>query len=200
MISSNIDPLKKVITEFELLRQENSRFVIAIDGRGGAGKSSLALSILKEIPNSFHIEYDWFHLPMNRVTDDKHYDSERFIKEVLNPFALGDEQLSFKKYNWGCISDGVDDGLDVEPTTIAVGVVLIVEGCDTLNVSLAPFIDLGIWIDTDPVESLRRGIKRDIEQYHLDPIKVNELWQEWFEWEENMLKKDDRRLRASLIL
>ena len=53
--------------------QQNHRMVIAIDGRGGAGKSSLARKLVENLPAAAHIEYDWFHLPQKKLLADAKY-------------------------------------------------------------------------------------------------------------------------------
>lgn len=82
---SLLDKLLKTIKE---TRVAKGTTVVAIDGHGGAGKSSLARSVLAAVPDSTHIEYDWFHLPRRRVTPEERFDNERLIKEVLKPFRL----------------------------------------------------------------------------------------------------------------
>ena len=199
MFLKEANKIKKAITEIKKLTKNSSRVVIAIDGRGGAGKSSLARKIIEKIPDSFHIEYDWFHLPKQKVINNIRFDNERLIKEVLIPFSSKQKELKFKKYNWGYVSD-IEDGFEVETTTVQSKDILIIEGCESINSTLLPFIDFSIWLDTNSEESLRRVTKRDIEEYKLDPVKVNDMWQEWVAWEREILAKDDRRLKANIII
>jgi uridine kinase len=63
------ESIRRIVSRLEALRREKSRVVAAIDGRGGAGKSSLARAIVAAIPRSVHIEYDWFHLPKAQVAE-----------------------------------------------------------------------------------------------------------------------------------
>ena len=78
--------------------------------------------------------------------------------------------------------------------------ILVVEGCETLHPLLAPHFDLRIWLDTAPDLSLERGMRRDIEEYNLEPDKVITTWKEWSAWEAESLNNDDRRVRADIVL
>jgi uridine kinase len=191
--------LNEIVVRAEALRSEQGRIVIAIDGRGGAGKSSLARSLVAALPRSAHVEHDWFHLPKAQVSPGRRFDHERLIREVLSPFRSGEREVSFLRYNWGYLA-GKPDGYHDTATTIGGADVLILEGCDTLNPTLAPHLDLRIWLNTPPEVALERGMRRDIEEYGLDPDRVRAAWTEWSGWEEESLARDDRRTRADIVV
>jgi uridine kinase len=191
--------IDKVVTHVERLRDQKSRLVIAIDGRGGAGKSSLARALVARLARSAHIEHDWFHLPKAQVVDAHRFDHARLISEVIVPFRSGTSKLSFRRYNWGYLADK-PDGFHDDLTTIEDKEILIIEGCETLHKSLVCHLDLSIWVDTPPQVALERGIRRDIDEYKLDPDSVNAAWREWSVWESESLARDDRRARADLMI
>lgn len=188
-----------LVLRIEVLREERGRIVVAIDGRGGAGKSSLARTLVQRLPKSAHIEHDWFHFPKNQTTAEQRFDHNRLIAEVISPFRSGSRGLQFLRYNWGYLA-GILDGFHETPVCIPDVDILVIEGCDTLHRSLAPHFDLRVWVDTPPAVSLERGIKRDIEEYHLDPARVRECWKEWSAWEDESLAKDDRRGWADVLV
>ena len=190
--------LEEIVVRTEALRSERGSVVIAIDERGGAGKSSLARALVAHLPRSAHLEHDWFHLPKDQVSPERRFDHERLIDEVLTPFRRGARKLSFLRYNWGYLA-GKPDGYHETPITIADMDVLVLEGCDTLHPVLAPHLGLRIWIDTPPEVALERGMRRDIEEYGLDPDRVRAAWTEWSAWEAESLAKDDRRERADIL-
>jgi uridine kinase len=196
MPHSSID---EIVFRLETLRQKGSRVVAAIDGRGGAGKSSLARSLVAVIPRSAHIEHDWFHLPKDQVANGRRFDHERLVSEVIFPFRSGSSAISFFRYNWGYLA-GLPDGFHETPITIQDAEILVIEGCETLHSSLVGHLDLRIWLDTEPDEAMKRGIRRDIEEYKLEPDKVLAAWKEWSAWETRSLASDDRRERADVIL
>jgi len=199
MLSAISMSMKEILHRLNKICNERERVLVAIDGRGGAGKSSLAREIVENIEESAVVEFDWFHLPKSEIIDDARFDVDRFIMEVVSPFRSGASLISFCRYNWGYLA-GKEEGLDSDPYTLSVAQVLVVEGCQTLDVKLSQCVDFSIWIDTDASESLRRGKRRDVEEYGLDPIRVNEAWQEWSEWEERLLQRDDRKARADMIV
>lgn len=43
-------------------------------------------------------------------------------------------------------------------------------------------------------------MRRDIEEYGLDPHEVRSAWNEWTTWGREALVLDDRRIRAEFIL
>lgn len=196
MIPNAID---EIVVKTEALRAQRGRVVIAIDGRGGAGKSSLARSVVARLPRSAHLEHDWFHLPKDQVSPARRFDHERLIAQVLAPFRRGARSLSFLRYNWGYLA-GTPDGYHETPITISDVDVLVLEGCDSLHPTLVPHLDLRIWLDTPPDVALERGMRRDIEEYGLDPDRVRAAWAEWSSWEDESLAHDDRRSRADIVV
>ena len=191
--------VEEVVSRLARLCRERGRVLVAVDGRGGAGKSSLARTLVEKFPMSAHIEYDWFHLPKDDVVEMRRYDHERLVSEVLGPFRAGRRLLTFHRYNWGYLA-GLPEGFHETPSTIENKDILIIEGCETLHQSLVPHFDLRIWVDTSPAVSLERGMRRDIEDYKLDPEKVRAAWGEWSAWEARSLTRDDRRERADCLV
>ncbi len=188
-----------IINSIEEGRAKSGRAIVAVDGRGGAGKSSLARAIVATVPDSTHAEYDWFHLPRDRVTQSEHFDTGRLIRELLNPFRAGQKAVTFRRYNWGYLA-GTEDGLDPAPISLSLGAVLVLEGCSTLHHALDEFYDVRVWLDTSPEESFRRGTSRDIEEYRLDPMRVQAGWEDWAKWEAQDSTLNNRRKRANFIL
>jgi uridine kinase len=193
------ESVDQIVSRAEELRRERGRVLIALDGRGGAGKSTLARAIVQRIPRSAHIEHDWFHLPRERVAEGRGFDHERLISEVILPFRAGARDLQFLRYNWGYLA-GIPDGFHETPVAISDAEMLVIEGCETLHRALASHVDLRVWVDTPPDLSLERGMRRDIEEYHLDPERVRAAWKEWSERESESLARDDRRDRADVII
>lgn len=189
----------EIVFRVEELRRERERVLVALDGRGGAGKSTLARELVRRIPRSAHVEHDWFHLPKDRVSEGRRFDHERLIAEVISPFHSGARELRFSRYNWGYLA-GIPDGYHETPISISDVDVVVVEGVETLHRSVASHFDLRVWVDTPPELSLERGMKRDIEEYHLDPERVRAAWKEWSDRESESLARDDRRARANVII
>jgi uridine kinase len=191
---------KSLVARIQTTQSALPRSIIAIDGRGGAGKSSLARAITAAISGAIHIEYDWFHLPQAEISNSAHrFDYRRLIQEVIEPFRGGARAFEIRRYNWGYLSGKVDGFAD-EPVRLQEVEMIVVEGCGILNPVLSNLFDLKIWTDTSAEESLARGIRRDIHEYGLEPEKVQSAWDEWSRWEAAALLQDNRRLRADIIM
>ncbi len=123
--------------------------VIAIDGRGGAGKSRLAARLQELVPASAVVH-----------TDDVAWNQAYFdwagvlVEGVLRPLARG-ESVDFQPPAWaphgrsGAIS--VPAGLDV----------VWVEGTGGIRAELAPWIDASLYLQGDLDEQERRLVARD---------------------------------------
>lgn len=193
--------MEKILSKISQIKKQNDndKILIAIDGFGGAGKSSLARSIVANLEEAKHIEFDWFHHPQDRVSTYERFDNLRFKQEIVQPFRCGVSKLSFKKYNWGYIANKPEllenDSFEVEGIST-----LIVEGAMTLHEEIVDCFNLKIWVDIEAQESRARGIKRDIEEYGLQKETVLKAWEEWGIWEDQCLERDDRRKRADLMI
>lgn len=191
--------VEEVVSSLTQLYRERSRVIVAVDGRGGSGKSSLARSLVAKFPVSAHIEFDWFHLLKDEVVETRRYDHERLMSEVIAPFRSGSRSLTVHRYNWGYLA-GLPEGFHETPHVIENKDILIIEGCETLHEALVSHSDLRVWVDTSAAVSLERGMRRDIEEYKLDPERVRIAWAEWSEWEARSLARDGRRERADCIV
>lgn len=203
-MAAHSDPLSlkvpsEVASRLSELRTESTRCIVAIDGRGGAGKSTLARLITATICNARHVELDWFHLPHNEVTLHNRIDVARLCAELLLPFAAGQRDFEFQRYNWGYLA-GIPDGFAPEPVRLNEADFLVLEGCGALHPQLKDFYHLTIWVDTDAQEALRRGTRRDIEEYGLEPRAVEHAWAEWTQWEDESLRICNRRQLADVIV
>ncbi len=193
-----IDP--KIIIIIQELLQRSLRFIIAIDGRGGAGKSTFAKALKQEFSDIKIVEYDWFY-QANSGNDLNKYDSERLYQQIISPYLNGEQILKFGKYNWGFLAEQEqEDLLTKHELILEEQSILLIEGCMTLHPHLSKFYDLKIWIDTSSEESFQRGVRRDIEEYHLLPETVKANWHHWSVSEQNALKSFDRKSLADFVI
>ncbi len=172
--------------------------VVAIDGRGGAGKTTLAANVARELEDSGRrvsvVHYDDFYLPSARrqpgVGAEKSiwgdFDWERLRDEVLVPFRLA-RQARYARYDW--VSDRLEETHEVPP-----GGVLIVEGVSCSHRGLFDLYDLRIWVDAPRKTRLRRGVDRDGEAFR-------DLWEnDWMPAEDRYIREHRPDLTADIVV
>jgi hypothetical protein len=141
--------------------------LIAVDGRGGAGKSTLVERLRVIVPASGVVHTD--DIAWNHACFDW---GDLMVANVLRPLHLG-EAVEFRPPAWiehdrpGAIR--VPAGADV----------VWVEGTGIIREDLAPWIDASIWLQGDLDEQERRLVARDgnsaAQQRHIAAWLAEEL-------------------------
>ncbi len=172
----------------------NKTRLVAIDGRGGAGKSSLARRLACRIGTLSVVEVDDFWLPVSIRPDRKaavaepgsDYDWERLRDQVLVPLSR-DEVARYRRYDWR--SDALTGWKDVD-----VGSTVVVEGVFSTRRELTAFYDLCIWVETPEAVCLARGIERDGED-------AEDVWEnEWMRAYTQYIETSDPQSRADFVV
>lgn len=123
--------------------------LLAIDGLGGAGKSTVARRLQKALERVTVVEVDDFYRPMpeeerRSMSPEEGYrrlfDWERLRDEVLNPLSLH-RPSRYRRYDWtrGC--------LESTPVNVRPGGVIIVEGVYTQRPELRSYWNLSVFVD-----------------------------------------------------
>ena len=148
--------------------------VIAVDGRSGSGKTTVAGQLAQAIDGSSVVHTDdisWHH---------SFFDwAELMIDHVLAPARRG-EPVAYRPEAWS--SRGRDGAIEVPAGTSWV----IVEGVGAARRELLPLVDVVLWVQSDDAIARSRGIERD----GGDP-EAAAFWDEWMAAEEPFL--DDQR-------
>jgi uridine kinase len=147
--------------------------LIAIEGFGGSGKSTIAEKLKNVLGNAYVVNIDDFIIKSKlteKSWDKGAFDRERLERQVLIPATTGNE-VTYQKLIWET------DTLS-EPITVPRVDYLIVEGISSYHPKIAKYYDYKIWVDTPIEVAKQRGHARD---------GSNENAQHWDLWAENDL-------------
>lgn len=122
--------------------------LVAIDGYGGAGKTTLAAALADCLIDAVVVHTDDSARP-----NVPGWEWQRFVAQVLDPL-LSDRAARYQRYDWG--QDRLAEWHDVP-----VGGVVIAEGVSILRRELGDPWDVKVWIDCPHDLRLARGVARD---------------------------------------
>ncbi|HUA10737.1 MAG TPA: hypothetical protein VMA83_01885 [Solirubrobacteraceae bacterium] len=154
--------------------------VVAIDGRAGAGKSTLAARLARELAVPV-VEMDALY----GGWDGLQRGSELLVDAVLAPLAESG-RAAVPRYDWIAESWG-------EPTELSRPPLVIVEGVGAGAPRAAAYTALLVWLELGAAERRRRAIARD-------GRALAEHWEMWARQEERYLAAADTPSRAGLAL
>jgi hypothetical protein len=163
--------------------------IVAIDGRGASGKSTLARR-LDELAGSSAVVH----------TDDLAWHEPLFgwgdllADQVLCPLHAG-RSLAYRPPQW--VQRGRAGSIEV-PAGLDL---VIVEGTGASHREHAPLIDVTIWVQADFAEAEQRGIARDIaEGVNGDPTQAVAFWHAWMAEERVFFARQRPWERARMIV
>ncbi|HAP89338.1 MAG TPA: aminodeoxychorismate synthase component I [Arthrobacter bacterium] len=148
--------------------------IIAIDGRSGAGKTTLAIELAAQLRN--HHKVSLFHLEdiypgWNGLTAG----IERYVSTVLTPLSRA-EPATWTSWDWEKHYDG-----DTRITLPAE--IVIIEGVGAAAAAARPLLSAVIWADSPDDVRRKRALDRDGGTY--EPF-----WDQWAEQEDAWLAAD----------
>lgn len=166
-------------------------YVIAIDGRCAAGKTTLANRI-SELTGAGVVHMDDFFLPMELRTKVRleepggnvHY--ERFAEEVL-PFLKQGRNFSYQRFDCSTMKLG-----SICKVTFAD--IIVVEGAYSCHPYLGSYMNLKVFADIDKELQLQRILRRN-GQERLEIFK-----RKWIPLEEAYFSKYNIQQKADMII
>lgn len=166
-----------LIDKISKIKPRQKTTLIAIDGRGGSGKTTLALLIKRTFPNVRIITMDDFYDKEIEKIDEKLLE-----KQVLKPLSknLPATYMEF-------------DGKETKPRTIEPGDILVIEGVYSTHSSLENYYDLKIWVEASIQDANRRVLARD-DYFSPDWGKFHRPK------EDEYIKEDKPRERADFVI
>jgi len=142
--------------------------VVAVDGRGGSGKTTLAARLAGAVARSSVVHTDdvaWHH---------SFFDwTELMADGILRPARDG-RAVSYRPRAWG--DRGRLGAIEVPAGTQW----LFIEGVGAGRRELAGLLDAILWVQSDVEAAEQRGIARDVEQgVNGDHDQATLFWHEW---------------------
>ena len=165
------------------------RKVVAVDGRGGGGKTTLASRLARCVPDSAVVGTDdiaWNHSIFDWA--------EPLIDGVLRPYRTG-SAVTYRPPGW--VRHGREGAVEVTDTVQ----LLIIEGVGASRLELTDWLDAAVWVQSDFAEAERRGIARDVASgVNGDADATMAFWHTWMAEELPFFERDRPWERADLIV
>ena len=152
--------------------------VLAIDGRSGCGKTTLAAELSKDLGGAPVVSLENLY----GGWDGLEAGIDRLVTEVLEPLAAGRTAL-VPSYDW-------IGARWSEPVPLAPPELLIVEGVGAGARRAAAFVSVLVWLEVPDEERERRALARDGDIYR-------PFWDRWAAQEEVMLARERPWERAT---
>lgn len=154
--------------------------VVAVDGPGGAGKSTFARHVAEALGGC----------PIVHTDDFASWDNPidwwpELIRRVLDPIAQG-VPARFTPTRW--TPDMPPEQVEVAPVKF-----LVLEGVTATRQAFRPYLTYAIWIEASPQVRLQRGLERDGK-------KARSQWEAWMAGEDAYRTFERPDLAADLIV
>ncbi len=145
----------------QLSRERNRPVFIVIDGPAGAGKTTLARTIVDHFAMGEVIHCDdLYHGWEDALTPTL---EEHFQEWILTPLRAG-AMPSYRKFDWH--QNSYQQRVQVPATSL-----LILEGVGAALASVTDLADLAIWIDVPADIGLERVLHRDGREIHEQMVR-----------------------------
>lgn len=156
--------------------------VVLIDGRAGAGKSSLARLVAANWPLAGRPQL----IALDSIYpgwDGLDAGVERALHDILRPHARG-LLSTWRRWDWDLAGEA-----EAHAVTPALGVIL--EGCGALNPATARLADVRVWVEAPARSRKERALRRDGDAFRPH-------WDRWAAQEERHLTRHDPRGLANI--
>jgi hypothetical protein len=171
----------KVVPAVEVLALLGRPRVLAVDGRSGGGKTTIARRLAAAVPGATVLHTDdvaWYHA---------FFDWADLMRDgILAPLRAG-RDVAYRPPAWD------ERGRDGAITASAASPLVIIEGVGIGRRELSGYIDALLWVQTDEDEAHRRGLARD-------GADEAAFWAEWQAAEDPFQAEQRPWERAGLIV
>ena len=172
--------------------RKNFPVLLAIDGRCGSGKTTLAGMIAQRYRAEV-IHMDDFFLQKDQRTPERlaepggNVDRERFRREVILPILEGKDQFEYQRYDCSRQEFG-------ETVRIAKSPLIVIEGAYSCHPYFGDICDIRIFMDVSPAEQQERILIRN------GPQMLPRFMNEWIPLEELYFKTYRIKEKCSICL
>lgn len=171
-----------IIADIRALAAANP--VVLIDGQSGAGKTTLARTLVERWPIAG---------PVQLVALDSLYPGwdglsagvERALNGILRPHGRG-YLGEWRRWDW-------ERGAEAESHAVDPALGVIVEGSGILTPTTAAVADVRLWLESSESARKARALRRDGETYRPH-------WDGWAEQERAHIARDDPRSLATRVI
>ena len=143
-------------------------YIVVVDGRGGAGKTTLTEYIETLLPNFSLLNGDEYFEPDDNTIAFGSFNEERLEKEVLSQLREGKSEFIYYPYRWG-----EKKPMSEKKLQIAEGIIIERSGSFAFNLDY----DFKIWVETPARLALQRGQERDEMPLEQGYRSWKEVWQ-----------------------
>lgn len=158
--------------------------VVLIDGRSGAGKTTLARILVERWPIVGRVQLvalDSIYPGWDGLDDGV----ERALEGILRPHGRG-YLGEWRRWDW-------ESGVEAESHAVDPSLGVLIEGSGLLTPTTAAIADVCIWLESGEAGRKARALRRDGETYRPH-------WDRWAEQERAHIARDDPRALATRVV
>jgi len=165
--------VEQIATEIKQKQISHKPVLIAVEGFGGASKSTVAQQLKKALGNTYVIGIDDFIVKerlLETSADEVLFDRKRLEQQILMQVHNG-QPTTYQRLEW------VDNKLS-EPIEVPTTDYLIIEGISTTHPDIEEYFDYKVWVNTPIEVAKQRGRLRDAgneNEVHWDLWAKNDL-------------------------
>lgn len=158
--------------------------VIGVDGRSGAGKTSLVNALISQIQATGRT-VSVFRLDEIYPGWDGLAEGVRSYAEQVLPALAAGQPATYRRWDWFATDVGPEGGPG-ELTTVIPADVVLCEGVGAASNKARHYLDLTVWVQASPNLRHQRALERDGAAYlgH---------WDQWAAQEEALFSADSQR-------